>query len=64
MAGDATLFARKDEVENAWAFIDQIEHAWHKSSQPPKMAEYPAGSWGPIEADELLAAGGREWRRL
>ena len=64
MAGDATLFARKDEVENAWAFIDQIEHAWHKSSHPPKMAEYPAGSWGPKEADDLLASGGREWRRL
>ncbi len=64
MAGDATLFARKDEVETAWKYIDQIEDAWHKSSDPPKMAEYPAGSWGPKEADLLIEQDGREWRRL
>ncbi len=64
MAGDATLFARRDEVENAWTFVDSIEDAWHKSENPPKMAEYPAGSWGPKEADELLAQGGNAWRRL
>ena len=64
MAGDATLFARKDEVETAWRYVDQIENAWHKSSNPPKMAEYPAGSWGPKEADELLDQDGHEWRRL
>jgi glucose-6-phosphate 1-dehydrogenase len=63
MAGDATLFARRDEVENAWKFIDDIEHAWH-GENPPPMAEYPAGSWGPPEADELLARTGRVWRRL
>ncbi|MEO0415749.1 MAG: glucose-6-phosphate dehydrogenase [Verrucomicrobiota bacterium] len=64
MAGDATLFARKDEVEYAWRFVDQIEEAWHKSPTPPKMAEYPAGSWGPIEADDLLKQDGRTWRRI
>jgi glucose-6-phosphate 1-dehydrogenase len=64
MAGDATLFARRDEVENAWRFIDELEKAWHESSTPPPMCEYPAGSWGPKEADELLQADGREWRRL
>ncbi|RBP41336.1 glucose-6-phosphate 1-dehydrogenase [Roseimicrobium gellanilyticum] len=64
MAGDATLFARRDEVENAWAFIDELENAWHKSGNPPPMCEYPAGSWGPKEADELLQADGRVWRRL
>lgn len=64
MAGDATLFARKDEVETAWRYVDQIEDAWHKSGSPPKMAEYPAGSWGPKEADELLEQDGHEWRRL
>ena len=64
MAGDATLFARRDEVENAWTFVDSIEDAWHKSENPPKMAEYPAGSWGPKEADELLAQDGNAWRRL
>ncbi len=64
MAGDATLFARKDEVETAWEQIDQIEDAWHKSSAPPQMAEYPAGSWGPKEADDLIQRDGRKWRRL
>ena len=64
MAGDATLFARRDEVETAWAFIDSIEQAWHQSETPPPMAEYPAGSWGPAAADELLARDGRVWRRL
>jgi glucose-6-phosphate 1-dehydrogenase len=64
MAGDATLFARRDEVENAWKFIDELEKAWHTSKEPPLMCEYPAGSWGPKEADDLLRKDGREWRVL
>lgn len=64
MAGDATLFARRDEVDAAWTFIDCIEKAWHENPTPPPMASYPAGSWGPKEADDLLAADGRAWRRL
>jgi glucose-6-phosphate 1-dehydrogenase len=64
MAGDATLFARRDEVENAWRFIDELEKAWHETPNPPPMCEYPAGSWGPREADEMLREDGREWRRL
>ena len=64
MAGDATLFARRDEVETAWAFIDEIEKAWHESDNPPPMSEYPAGTWGPTEADELLSNDSRIWRRL
>ena len=64
MAGDPTLFARRDEVDEAWTFIDSIEHAWHKNPTPPPLATYPAGSWGPTEADDLLAADGRAWRRL
>ncbi len=64
MAGDATLFARRDEVENAWKFIDELEHAWHENPNPPPMCEYPAGSWGPKEADQLLQEDGREWRLL
>lgn len=64
MAGDATLFARNDEVEQAWRYIDVIENAWHKSDSPPPMCEYPAGSWGPREADELLGVDGRVWRRI
>ena len=63
MSGDPTLFARRDEVEQAWEFIDKIEHAWNDSDAPP-LYEYPAGSWGPEAADELLARDGRTWRRL
>src|SRR6266699_7243511 len=63
MSGDATLFARRDEVEEAWAFIDTIEQAWTKKNAPP-LTFYPAGWWGPEEADELLARDGRAWRRL
>ncbi len=64
MSGDATLFARRDEVENAWRFVDTIEEAWHQSDKPPGLFEYPAGSWGPKEADDLMQRDGRAWRRL
>src|SRR5882757_7875698 len=64
MSGDATLFARRDEVEEAWAFIDPIEDAWHKNETPPPLCTYPSGSWGPKEADDLLERDGRTWRRL
>jgi len=64
MSGDATLFARRDEVEEAWAFIDIIENAWSAKKNAPDLFLYPAGSWGPEAADELLARDGRSWRRL
>jgi glucose-6-phosphate 1-dehydrogenase len=64
MSGDATLFARRDEVEEAWAFIDAIENAWVAKKDAPGLFFYPAGSWGPEEADDLLARDGRAWRRL
>jgi glucose-6-phosphate 1-dehydrogenase len=63
MSGDPTLFARRDEVEKAWSFIDPIEDAW-ASKNPPELAFYEAGSWGPAAAEELLARDGRAWRRL
>src|SRR5256714_1455627 len=64
MSGDATLFARRDEVEQAWAFIDPIEEAWHAKKDAPELFFYPAGSWGPEAAVDLLAGDGRAWRRL
>jgi glucose-6-phosphate 1-dehydrogenase len=64
MSGDPTLFARRDEVEEAWAFIDTIENAWAQKQNAPPLCFYPAGSWGPDEADELLARDGRAWRRF
>jgi glucose-6-phosphate 1-dehydrogenase len=64
MAGDATLFARRDEVEEAWKFIDEIEEGWHSGTVSPGLFTYPAGSWGPTEADQLIENDGRAWRRL
>ncbi|HEX4696629.1 MAG TPA: glucose-6-phosphate dehydrogenase [Candidatus Udaeobacter sp.] len=64
MSGDATLFARHDEVEEAWAFVDPIEEAWHGNQDVPELFFYPAGAWGPEAADDLLARDGRAWRRL
>jgi glucose-6-phosphate 1-dehydrogenase len=64
MSGDATLFARHDEVEEAWSFIDIIENAWTAKKDAPKLFFYPAGSWGPEEADDLMVRDGRSWRRL
>jgi glucose-6-phosphate 1-dehydrogenase len=62
MRGDATLFTRRDEVEGQWAYIDQVFGAWAaQGNLPPPM--YPAGSWGPDAADDLLARDGRRWRR-
>lgn len=61
IAGDATLFIRRDEVETAWGFIDSIRAGW--DNQPLMEKEfYAAGTWGPAAADELLAASGRSWR--
>jgi glucose-6-phosphate 1-dehydrogenase len=64
MAGDATLFARRDEVEEAWRFIDEIEEAWQAADHRPGLSFYPSGSWGPTEADQLIENDGRAWRRL
>jgi glucose-6-phosphate 1-dehydrogenase len=60
MLGDSTLFARRDEVETAWAWLDPLLRAWASSGTP---APYPSGSWGPPEADLLLEQDGRQWRR-
>ncbi len=62
MAGDATLFARRDEVELAWKFIDAIRGEWEKSEED--LTFYSAGTWGPSEADALLARNLAVWRRL
>jgi glucose-6-phosphate 1-dehydrogenase len=62
MLGDPTLFTRTDEVESAWQFITPILDAWGASGVKP--VNYPAGTWGPAEADELLARDGAAWRRL
>jgi glucose-6-phosphate 1-dehydrogenase len=61
MAGDATLFIRRDEVETAWQIVDGIRQAW--DGKPLSAREfYPAGTWGPAAADDLLAQTDRVWR--
>ncbi len=62
MSGDPTLFARRDEVEEAWKFVDAIHEAWKKDATD--LAFYSSGSWGPAEADELLKRHHANWRRL
>ncbi len=61
LTGDASLFTRADEVETAWGLIDPILQAWEDSSGKQPLAIYGPGSWGPSEADELLAAENRKW---
>jgi glucose-6-phosphate 1-dehydrogenase len=62
LLGDATLFAREDEVERAWGLVDHIEEAWASQPKPP-FPNYAAGDWGPEAADALLERNGRRWRR-
>ena len=59
LTGDASLFTRADEVETAWGLIDPIIEAWEVHKQP--TAFYEPSSWGPSEADKLLARDGRKW---
>jgi glucose-6-phosphate 1-dehydrogenase len=61
--GDSTLFAREDEVELAWERVDAIAKAWAETGAPPLLA-YPAGSWGPREADALIERDGHRWYRV
>jgi glucose-6-phosphate 1-dehydrogenase len=61
MLGDSTLFTRADEVEEQWLLVDSIVAAWQRDR--PAFPNYPAGSWGPPGADELLHRDGRSWRR-
>ncbi|MGI8859530.1 MAG: glucose-6-phosphate dehydrogenase [Rubrobacteraceae bacterium] len=60
MLGDPTLFIRADEAEGAWSILQPVMEGWSKDGH---AARYPAGTWGPDEAGELLGHDGREWRR-
>jgi len=53
------LFLHRDEVDAAWQWIDPIIAAWQDSQRRPHL--YRAGSWGPDEADELIAQNGHTW---
>ncbi len=61
MLGDSTLFARRDEVETAWEWLDPLLQSWAANENSPHF--YPAGTWGPDAADQLIERDGRKWRR-
>ena len=63
LLGDASLFTRADEVEEAWSIVDPIIEAWSEQTVPD-FPNYEAGTWGPEAADDLLAREGRRWRRI
>jgi glucose-6-phosphate 1-dehydrogenase len=63
MAGDATLFMRRDAVEAAWEWVMPILRGWEQR-RDRFLPEYRAGTWGPLEADRLIEADGRHWRIL
>ncbi len=61
IAGDATLFIRRDEVEAAWEIVDGIRKAWGGTALSNREF-YGAGTWGPVAAEDLLARDGHAWR--
>ncbi|MFM8890482.1 MAG: glucose-6-phosphate dehydrogenase, partial [Planctomycetia bacterium] len=60
MTGDASLFARADEVEKAWEIVDPFVRAWASDAMPP-IETYEPGGWGPRGSVDWMAAQGRSW---
>ncbi len=61
MVGDSTLFIRGDETEASWKLVTPVLEYW-KECGVEGLAEYAAGSWGPLESERLLWDRGHEWR--
>ena len=59
MRGNPTLFLSREEIEQAWVWIDSIQAAWQRLNAAP--SPYAAGSWGPLASVALLARDGRSW---
>lgn len=59
LSGDRTLFVSREEIEEAWAWVDELSEAWAQSGAAPKS--YAAGSWGPPGAFALIERDGRQW---
>jgi glucose-6-phosphate 1-dehydrogenase len=57
--GDASLFARADEVEKSWEIIDPFVRAWDAAAAPPDV--YEPGDWGPMASVAWMAEQGRTW---
>jgi glucose-6-phosphate 1-dehydrogenase len=60
LQGDASLFARADEVELAWGIVDTIQDCWAKMDQP-ELLIYPRGEWGPAASTAWMHHQGRVW---
>jgi glucose-6-phosphate 1-dehydrogenase len=60
LEGDASLFARADEVEASWTICDPILDVWEQSDKPP-LCIYEPGLWGPEESTDWMAEQGRQW---
>lgn len=60
LLGDATLFMRADQVEAAWQALEPVLRYW-EHTKPQNFPNYPAGSWGPKAADDLIRKDGRAW---
>jgi glucose-6-phosphate 1-dehydrogenase len=58
---DASLFTRSDSIEAAWRLIDPIIQGWEQNNAP-ELTAYTPGTWGPMEAESMLARDGRVWR--
>jgi glucose-6-phosphate 1-dehydrogenase len=63
MLGDPTLFDRADSVQAAWTLVQPFLDVWG-ARKGERIPSYAAGSWGPAEADALLARENRRWRLL
>lgn len=59
--GDSTLFARTEEVIEAWKFVMPVLEAWKNDDSIPVFG-YPAGTWGPEHADDLIEEKAMTWR--
>ena len=71
MLGDSTLFIRRDETELAWDRVTNVLEGWQvqedvlrKRGKQLQLPQYEAGSWGPLESDDLLARSGHYWRNV
>ncbi len=60
LKGDASLFARSDEVELSWSIVDPILAAW-QSPAAPTLYPYESGAWGPVECTRWMEEQGRHW---
>ncbi len=59
MIGNQALFVGRNEIEQAWTWVDSIKAAWDNGNEPP--ASYQAGTWGPVSSIALIARDDRSW---